>query len=121
VWRRRFFGRCFASATSKAMVAGRRLGWKKLTLTQTASIDKVKTGRVSAMKQPTTQLNVPPQPQGLSNSSIDTATLELLAAWKSEDATTDPEKLREADKEVATFKKAMNENRAASGARLLFP
>jgi hypothetical protein len=70
----------------KAMVAGQRLGWKKLTLTQTASIDKVKTGRVSAMKQPTTQLNVPPQPQGLSNSSIDTATLELLAAWKSEDA-----------------------------------
>ncbi len=74
------------------------------------------------MKQPTTlQLNVPPQPQGLSNGYIDTATLELLAAWKTEDATTDPEKLRDADEEIATFKKAMNESRAATGARLLFP
>jgi len=53
--------------------------------------------------------------------SIDTATLKLLAAWKTEDATTDPEKLREADEEIAAFKKAMNENRAATGARLLFP
>lgn len=53
--------------------------------------------------------------------SVDTAMLELLAAWKAEDATTDPEKLREADEQIAEFKKAMNENRAATGARLLFP
>ena len=53
--------------------------------------------------------------------AIDTTTLELLAAWKAEDATIDPEKLREADAEIAEFKKAMNENRAATGARLLFP
>lgn len=53
--------------------------------------------------------------------SVDTATLELLAAWKAEDATTDREKLLRADEEVAEFKRAMNENRAASGARLLFP
>jgi len=53
--------------------------------------------------------------------SIDTATLELLAAWKAEDATSDPEKLREADEEIAEFKKAMNESRAAVGARPLFP
>ena len=53
--------------------------------------------------------------------SVDNATLELLAAWKAEDATTDPEKLRQADEEAAEFKKAMNENRAATGARLLFP
>jgi predicted alpha/beta-fold hydrolase len=73
------------------------------------------------MKQPTTfHLNVSPPP-GLSNGSIDTATLELLAVWKAEDATTDPEKLREADEEVAAFKKSMNENRAATGAILLFP
>jgi hypothetical protein len=51
---------------------------------------------------------------------IDTATLELLAAWKAEDATTDPDKLREADEEIAEFKKAMNENRSATSARLLF-
>jgi len=73
------------------------------------------------MKQPSTSkpLNEPPLP--LPGSSSDTATLELLAAWKSQDATTDPEKLREADDEVARFKKAMNANRAAAGARLLFP
>ena len=72
------------------------------------------------MKQPSTTQpmnEAPPPPMG----SIDTATLELLAAWKAEDATTDPEKLLEADKEIAEFKKAMNENRAATGARLLFP
>jgi hypothetical protein len=74
------------------------------------------------MEQPTTlQSNVLPPLQGFSDSSIDTATLELFAAWKAEDAATDPEKLREADEEVAAFKKAMNENRAATGARLLFP
>ena len=50
-----------------------------------------------------------------------TATLELLAAWKAEDATTDPEKLREADEEVTEFMKAMNRNREATGERLLFP
>jgi hypothetical protein len=53
--------------------------------------------------------------------SVDTATLDLLAAWKAEDATTDPEKIRAADKEVDDFMKAMNENRAATGERLLFP
>ena len=47
-----------------------------------------------------------------------------LNSWlpgKPKDATTDPEKLREADEEVAEFKKAMNANRAATGACLLFP
>jgi len=72
------------------------------------------------VKQPSTSkpLNEPPYPLG---GSADTATLELLAAWKAQDATTDPEKLREADEEIAKFKKAMNANRAATGARLLFP
>ena len=71
------------------------------------------------MKQPSTveRVSTPPPP----TASIDTATLELLAAWKAEDATSDPEKLREADKEIAEFKKAMNEARAAVGARPLFP
>jgi hypothetical protein len=71
------------------------------------------------MKQPSTiqPLSAPPPPMG----AVDTATLELLAAWKAEDATTDPGKIRAANEEVAEFKKAMNENRAATGARLLFP
>jgi hypothetical protein len=46
--------------------------------------------------------------------SVDTDTLALLAAWRAEDATTDPEKLREAVEHIAEFKKAMNKNRAAT-------
>ena len=53
--------------------------------------------------------------------TIDTETLELLEAWAREDATDDPDKLREAQKELDEFKKAMNENRAASGERILYP
>lgn len=71
------------------------------------------------MKQPSTvePASAPPPPAG----SVDTATLELFAAWKAEDATTDTEKIRAADEEVQAFMKAMNENRAATGERLLFP
>lgn len=71
------------------------------------------------MRVPSTvdPVKFPPPASG----AVDTATLELLAAWKAEDATNDPAKLREADKEVARFKKAMNENREAAGARPLFP
>ena len=71
------------------------------------------------MKQPST-IEPTGAPPLLTMGSVDTATLELLASWKAEDATTDPEKLREADEQIAEFKKAMNENRAATGARLLF-
>jgi hypothetical protein len=52
--------------------------------------------------------------------SVDTAALELLAAWKARDATTDPKKLPQAV-EVAEFMQAMNENGAATAGRLLFP
>lgn len=71
------------------------------------------------MKQPSTvePASAPPPRMGC----VDTATLELLAAWIAEDATSDPEKLRQADEEIAEFKKAMNEHRAAVGARPLFP
>ena len=53
--------------------------------------------------------------------AIDTETLELLEALAREDATDDPEKLRAAQKELDEFKKAMNENRAVCGERILYP
>ncbi len=53
--------------------------------------------------------------------AIDTETLELLEGWAREDATGDPEKLRNAQKELDEFKKAMNENRAVCGERILYP
>lgn len=63
------------------------------------------------MKQATNVENMPTQGgPGI----IDTATLELLAKWKAEDATTDPAAIRAAEREVAEFKKSMNASRAES-------
>jgi hypothetical protein len=45
----------------------------------------------------------------------------LLASWRQQDATTDPEQIRAAEKEVAEFKKAMNETRTATGEPALYP
>lgn len=74
------------------------------------------------MKEPTTSQPTVPRTPGVSgNGSIDTATLELLASWRVQDATTDPEQIRAAEKELADFKKAMNENRTLAGESLLFP
>jgi predicted DNA-binding protein len=41
----------------------------------------------------------------------DQATLDLLARWDAEDATTDPAALESRRKELEEFKQAMNENR----------
>ena len=73
------------------------------------------------MKQPTTsQTSTPPSPQA-GGGSVDTATLELLASWRQQDATTDPEQVRAAERDLAEFKKAMNENRKLAGEPVLFP
>jgi hypothetical protein len=52
---------------------------------------------------------------------IDTATLELLAAWRAQDATTNPRLLRAAERELADFQAAMNDNRLRAGEPPLFP
>lgn len=73
------------------------------------------------MKQPSTTEPVSePQPPAPGR-SVDTATLELLASGKAQDATPDPEAIRAAEDEVSEFMKAINQNRAATGERLLFP
>lgn len=64
---------------------------------------------------------VPPGAAPLPPGAVDTETLALLEAWAREDATDDPEKLRAAQKELDDFKRAMNENRAATGERILYP
>ena len=51
----------------------------------------------------------------------DTATLELLASWQRQDATSDHAEMRAAEEEVAAFKRAMNGNRAVSGEPVLYP
>jgi hypothetical protein len=63
----------------------------------------------------------PPLAQRSNNNPIDTATLELFAKWRAEDATDDPEELRKAVQELAEFKKAMNRNRAQAGEPILYP
>lgn len=74
-----------------------------------------------SMKQQgyTTELPIVPKPQP--SGPIDTETLAILDAWAREDATDDPEKLQAARTELDEFKRAMNENRAATGERLLYP
>ena len=57
----------------------------------------------------------------LANGSADTATLELLEAWRLQDATDDLEQLRAAERELSEFKKAMNESRTLAGEPLLYP
>lgn len=76
------------------------------------------------MKQQTTPIDpssVPVVGASLITGAIDTETLEILEAWAREDATDDPQKLRDAQKELDEFKKAMNETRAAYGERILYP
>jgi hypothetical protein len=74
------------------------------------------------MKTPTTsRATIPPLPQVSGNGAIDTATLELLASWRVQDATADPEQIRAAEQELAEFKKAMNESRTVAGELALFP
>jgi hypothetical protein len=63
----------------------------------------------------------PPIAQSSQNGSIDRATLELLASWLIEDATKNPEEIQTAEQELAEFKRAMNENRTASGEPVLYP
>lgn len=71
------------------------------------------------MKRPSTSERPADPPPGLST-VVDTATLELLAAWKRQDATNDPEQIRTAEQELAEFKKAMDDNRVAAGERKLY-
>ena len=59
----------------------------------------------------------PPSDAGV----IDTATVDLLEAWRRQDATDSPEEIRAAEDELAEFKRAMNETRASAGEPLLFP
>ena len=75
------------------------------------------------MKHLTTSETTPRQPAAhlSANGSVDTATLELLEAWRLQDATDDPEQLRAAEHELTEFKKAMNEGRTLAGEPLLYP
>jgi hypothetical protein len=55
---------------------------------------------MSAMEQPVSTHPMNDRPTTPPVRSVDTAALELLASWKAQDATTDPEKIRAADEEV---------------------
>jgi hypothetical protein len=55
------------------------------------------------------------------NRGVDTATLQLLSQWKTEDATRNPEEVHAAERELNEFKKSMNDRRTESGEPSLFP
>ena len=52
---------------------------------------------------------------------IEDPTIELLRSWIDEDSTEDPDEIRDAEKKLLEFKRAMNTPRREAGARLLFP
>jgi hypothetical protein len=51
----------------------------------------------------------------------DYATIALLRRWRDEDATDDPELIRQAELELEEFKHNMNENRRRAGAPPIYP
>src|SRR5579863_1920701 len=51
----------------------------------------------------------------------ETATMALMKVWLEEDATDDPEEIRQAEEELREFKRNMNQPRKEAGARLLYP
>ena len=71
------------------------------------------------MKHPSTS-SLSPFPNE-ETKALDTETLELLASWRHQDTTNDPELIRQAEQELTEFKKQMNENRLASGAPVVYP
>ena len=70
------------------------------------------------MKQIREQPASPPAPSFV---EIDTATLRLLESWSREDATSDPAEIRDAEVELAEFKKALNQNRVSADETALYP
>ena len=101
----------------------------RLRFSRISAAGKIQTGQEQLMRQPLQ--SEPPQigpasrlPGGSAvpvPRSVDTATLDLLAVWQREDATSDPAQLKAAEEELAVFMKAVNEARTASGEPLVYP
>lgn len=70
------------------------------------------------------QENLPPVPAEANAPQIsakNAAAIALLQSWIEEDATDDPEELRQADADLAELMQNLNKNRIESGERPLFP
>jgi hypothetical protein len=52
--------------------------------------------------------------------SVDTATLDLLASWRVSDATNSPDQILAAEQELSEFKSALNQNRIATNDPVLY-
>ena len=63
----------------------------------------------------------PPQAAKGGPPEIDYALLELLQEWREEDATDDPEVIRQRQIELEEFKRNMNENRRRDGRPPVYP
>ena len=74
-----------------------------LNIRSHASAAALKLRKTVAIKTPTISRPTLPPPQPVSgNDAIGTATLELLASWRLQDATTDPEQIRAAEQEPSS-------------------
>lgn len=63
----------------------------------------------------------PPQAANAGPPEIDYALIELLREWREEDATDDPEVIRQRQVEWEEFKRNMNENRRIEGRPPVYP
>ncbi|MBM3753281.1 MAG: hypothetical protein FJW38_04800 [Acidobacteria bacterium] len=63
----------------------------------------------------------PPPAANPAPPEIDYALIELLREWREEDATDDPEVIRQRQIELEEFKRNMNENRRIDGRPPVYP
>lgn len=64
---------------------------------------------------------VAPARTGTLDGAQNEAAIALLQSWLRDDATTDPEAIREAEQELEELKQHLNANRRATGERRVFP
>jgi len=70
---------------------------------------------------PPAELQETPDQSPPAISAKNAAAIAMLQSWLEEDATDDPEELRQAEEELEELKRNLNANRAATGERLVFP
>lgn len=97
---------------ARLFAAARREGTDLPSLAQKLLTDHLPEIETDATKTPKANSAI-----GVENA----AAIALLDSWLAQDATDDPEEIRQAEEEFEQFKSDMNANRAATGERLVFP
>lgn len=106
------------------MKENRRLAGAPPVYPDVASVATIRAQEVLAMKRTTSvpdSVATPLQPANAGPPEIDYALLDLLREWREEDATDDPEVIRQRGIELEEFKRNMNETRRRDGRPPVYP